>query len=267
VKRALNLVQLRLAPELRLATLAVFAFTVVILQVRAGACSMAFAQHKVARNFVIDVSYNGRPLQGIEVVINRESGREPYLVVAVSTKTNEKGQSPIRALTPGSYFLVVRHAGIDGEAVELKVVADEQADAFVEQELKLNWPNKKIFRVRQIDGTLIRTPFDNRTKLAEPPLAGAELTLVDALSAAQRGVSMVEDDGRFAFADLDAGLYIVRVREERSVKLSSEMEEAIEGYIFVEVAPSAADQEIPVLRVYMSDCGMGMRGQDGNEIY
>ena len=44
MKSALNLVQKRLQCKLRLVTLAIFAFTAVILPVRAGACSMGFAQ-------------------------------------------------------------------------------------------------------------------------------------------------------------------------------------------------------------------------------
>ena len=261
----LNLVQIRI--EHRLATLAIFALMAVISPVRGVACTMGFAEHKVARSFVIGVSYNGRPLQGMEVEISRETDKEPYLVVVVSTKTNEKGQSSIKALAPGRYFLVVRHAGVEGEAVELRVVADEQADAFVEDELKLNWPNRKVFKVRQIAGTLIRTPFDYRIKSVEPPLAGSKLTVIDALPATQRGVSVTQNDGKFAFADLAAGLYILRVKEEKSTKPPRGLEEEIEGNIFVEVTSNAPDQEIPVLRVYMSDCGMGMRGKDGNEIF
>ena len=254
--------------KLRLIVLAIALFGAISPD-RSVACAMAFAQHNVAQSFVIKVSYNGRPLQGIEVEINRESDKEPYLVVVVSTKTNEKGQSSIKALAPGSYFLVVRHAGVEGEAVELKVVAGDKADALVEDELKLNWPNRKVFKVRQIAGTLIRTPFDYRIKSLEPPLAGSKLTVIDALPATTREVSVVKDDGTFAFANVDAGLYFVRVKEERSTKPSSgsESEEEIEGNIFVEVVPNGTDQEIPVLRLYMSDCGMGMRGKDGNEIF
>jgi len=268
VNAVLNFVRMRLAHELRLMILFSLAFGAAISPDRSVACAMSFPEHTVSRSFVVRVSYNGQPLQGIEVEINRENDKEPYLVVVASTKTNEKGQSSVTALPPGPYFLVVRHAGIEGEAVELKVVADEQADAFVEDELKLDWPHKRVFKVRRLTGTLVRTPFDNRMKSVEPPLAGAKLTLIDALAARQRGISIVEKNGRFIFADLDAGLYIVRIKQDKDTKPSPPpFEGEIEGAIFIQVAPSAVDEEIPLLRVYMSDCGMGMRGKDGNEIF
>ena len=264
---ARNFMQLRIATELRL-TLGIVAFVGAILPVRGVACAMGLPEHNVTRNFVVRVSYNGHPLPGIETEIYRENDTEPYLVVAVSTKTDEKGQSSISALPPGPYFLVVRHAGVDGEALELKVVADEQADAFVEEELELNWPHKKVFKVRQLAGTLIRTPFDNRTKSAETPLANSKLTLVEALPATLREASVVKDDGSFAFIDIPSGLYIVRVKQDKGTKPSPPaFEDEIEGAIFVEVGPNAVDREIPPLHLYMSDCGMGMRGVDGNEIF
>ena len=131
--------------------------------------------------------------------------------------------------------------------------------------MKLNWPNRKVFKVRHVAGTLIRTPFDNTQRSAEPPLAGAKLTLTDAIPGTVGRVLVVQNDGRFAFADLDAGLYIVHVKQDKGAKPFGE--EEIDGDVFVEVVPNAVDQEIPVLRVYMSDCGMGMRGKDGNEIF
>ena len=234
---------------------------------RAIACAMAFAHHKVGSSFVIAISYNGRPLPGIEVEISRETDKEPYLVHVMSTRSDERGQSLIRGLDQGSYFLVVKHAGIEGEAVELKVVNDEQTDAFVEGKLELSWPNRKVFKIREVAGMLFRTPFDFTKRSTEPPLSGSKVTLTDAFTATQRSVSIVQNDGSFGFANLDAGLYILHIKQGQGTRQSGDLEEEIDGYVFVEVVPDAADHNLPLLRLYMSDCGMGMRGKDGNEIF
>ena len=227
---------------------------------------MGFAQHKVASGFMVETSYDGRPLRGIEIEISREIDKEPYLVHVLSTTSNEKGQSAVRGLAPGRYFLDVTHAGVGGEAVELTVVSEREADASVENSLQLSWPNKKVFKVRRIAGSLFRTPFDFTKHSAEPPLAGSKLTLTDALSGTQQSVSVVQNDGSFAFPDITAGFYVLHIKQEHLTELPLDREE-IEGNVFVEVLHDAKDRALPTLRLYMSDCGLGMRGKDGNEVF
>ncbi len=218
MKRTLRHAEIGVEHKLRLMTKAIVVLIALFVPLRGVACTMSFAQHKVGRDFVIEISYNGHPLEGIEAEISRETPQEPYLSVVASTRTNASGESSIKELAPGSYFLVVRHAGVDGEAVELKVVGQEQSDASIEGRLKLNWPYRKVFKVRQIAGTLLRAPFDNTQHSAETPLAGAMLTLTDALPATKRSVSVVQDDGRFVFANLDSGLYILHVKQVKGTQ-------------------------------------------------
>jgi hypothetical protein len=243
------------------------ALLIAILPERGASCVITPRGHNVGTNFVVEVSYSGKPLQGIEINLSREMNKEPYFVLVRSTFSDDEGRVSIRRLTPGHYLLVVKHAGIEGDAADLNVVSKDQANKFVEDELKLSWPSRKVFKVREIAGVLVRTPFDFTKRITEPPLAGAKLTLIDALSATRRGTFTVGIDGRFSFTNLNPGLYIVQVKQDKKINLVGYLEEEIEGDIFVEIASNSVDQEIPLLRLYMSDCGMGMRGKDGNEIF
>jgi hypothetical protein len=229
------------------------------------ACARSFAQHKVGSTFVVETSYDGHAMPGIEIEISREMDKEPYHVHLMSVTSNETGQGVVRGITPGRYFVGVEHAGVGGDAVELTVVGDGEVDGSVENSLQLNWPNMKVFKVRRIAGTLFRTPFDPTKQSVEPPLAGSKLTLRSARTGTQEGESAVRNDGSFAFPDLTPGLYIVHIKQEHLTEQSDQ--EEIDGDIFVQVLRDAKDDELPLLRLYMSDCGIGMRGKDGAEIF
>lgn len=229
------------------------------------ACAMAFEQHKVGSAFVVGTSYDGHPMPGIEIEINREIDQEPYLVHLMSVTSNEMGQGVIRGIAPGRYFVDITHAGIGGEAIELTVVGDGEVDASIENTLQLNWPNVKVFKVRKIAGALFRTPFDPTKQSAEPPLIGSKLTLRNARTVTQEGESSVRSDGSFTFPDLRPGLYILHIKQEHLTAQPDQ--EEIDGDIFVQVLRDAKDDELPLLRLYMSDCGIGMRGKDGAEIF
>jgi hypothetical protein len=243
------------------------ALSTAISPTHSSGCVRGFAEHKVGSSFLVRVSYEGQPLRGIETEISRETPKEPYFTVVASTKTNENGESEIKSLDPGNYFLVVKHAGIDGEAVDLKVVDKQQPDTLVEDRLNLSWPYRNVLKVRQVAGTLVQTPFDSTVRSIEPPLANAKITLIDAIPATQHSVSVVQKNGRFAFKNLNPGLYILHIKQDKDSKQASDFEEKIEGDIFVEIVPNAAERKIPLLRLYMSDCGMGGRGKDGKEAF
>ncbi len=234
---------------------------------RAFACVRSFAKHRVRGSFVVQIAYNGRPLKGVELKLSRETHKEPYFIDVLSAKSDGNGEISINGLAPDAYFLEIKHAGTYGEAVELSVVGHDQQDALVEDRLKLKWPDTKVFKAHKIAGVLVRTPFDFTKRVTEPPLVGANLTLIDAFPATQLGTFVVGTDGKFSFPNLSPGLYIVQVKQDKKIDLVGYLEDGIEGDIFVEIAPNAAEQEIPILRLYMSDCGMGMRGKDGNEIF
>ena len=253
----------KLARMTRLVVLSV-AVSIPVLTVRGGACVIDAPEHKVRGNLVVEISYNGQPLQGIEIHLSQNSQKEPYLVAVTSTVSDAKGRAAITGLTPGKYLLVVKHAGIEGEPAELKVVPDDQEDKFVQDELKLSWPNRKVFKVHDITGVAVRTPFDYR-KHSESPLEGAKLTLTDAIPAARLRESVVGADGRFGFSGLKPGLYILHIRQKDIPRAASE--EQIEGDIFVEVVSDARDQQMPRLRLFMSDCGMGIWLNDNEVVF
>jgi hypothetical protein len=231
---------------------------------RGDACAMSFPQYTVGSSFSVETWYNNRPMKGIEVELSRETDKEPYLELAVSLSSDEKGQSFFHSLTPGRYFMVVKHAGIEGEAVELKVVQDEPYDPSAQASLRLKWPSRSILRLRQIAGTLIRAPITTVSSLgvrstSEVALAGAKLSLTDALAARMLKTSVTDKQGRFAFADLGAGLYVVHILED-----GAQTNAGIDGDLFVEVAADATTQELPELKLLMSDCGMGVVGKKGS---
>jgi hypothetical protein len=57
----------------------------------------------------------------------------------------------------------------------------------------------------------------------------------------------------------------VHIKQEHLTEQSDQ--EEIDGDIFVQVLRDAKDDELPLLRLYMSDCGIGVRGKDGAEIF
>ena len=243
---------------------ALLAFTVIsllmIIPTRGRACVVEPDQHTVRNRFTLKIYYGDKPLQGIKIEIAREMQEAPYFVLVTSTRSDEKGQSLVDGVTPGKYLLSLKHADVGGQAVWLTVISGADVGQFAEEELKLSWPHRKAFQARQVAGRIVRTPFDCSKNLPEPPLAGAKLTVMGAFYDIQPMVSEVQDDGRFSFSGLEAGVYILHIKG-RPYGSDSEME----GNIFVEVAGNALDQQLPLLRRFMSECGMGIRCE-GNRV-
>ncbi len=169
-----------------------------ILVPKSQACTRNFPTYTVKSDFKVRVSYQGKPLSGIEVEIKREI-REPefHFETVVWNRTNDSGELLVQHLPAGTYFIETRHAEVaGGEAAELNV--SDSPDAL--SELGLHWPAHTIFTLREIKGILAaeRDPSDPFEK--SNPLTDASVLLMDALSGRQIGATVSDDHGNFGFA-------------------------------------------------------------------
>lgn len=218
----------------------------------ANACSMAFPQFEVASDFLVSVTNNGMPLQGIEVEVSREIDTPKFhFEVAFWDRTDEQGQVHVRGLSAGRYLIITRHARIEGmEAAELQVSTSPD----VLFKLELHWPARQIFTLHQIAGVLavdqdLHNPF---TRSA--PGAGASVLLLHAKSGQQIGATVANDHGRFEFSStLEPGLYIMHISEQG---LETREHELLQGNIFIEVDPKSANSELPKMNLTMTTCGL-----------
>ena len=210
---------------------------------RASACSRGFLTYKVASDFEVAVTYHGKPIEGIKVEVDRITvdSKPGYKIVATEL-TGKDGKASFHGLVPGNYFVASEHSGVGGGAGELLVVAGESG----KETIDLTWPSPPIMRVQHIAGTLaVGEEFE--------ALAGASLSLTDALSSALVGETSTDGHGRFAFETAKPGLYVLHIEEKRDCDKDLCK---IKGNILVQVDASAEDFELPRFGLVMSSCGL-----------
>jgi hypothetical protein len=123
-----------------------------VLPDMARACSMSFPNLSVQRNFRVLVSHDGKPADVVEVTISQlvEVNKRFESKTVVSARTDNNGAVAFTGLGSGEYFVVAKHAGVEGGAAELKVVADSSAKS----EISLIWPNGPIIKLQKVAGVL-----------------------------------------------------------------------------------------------------------------
>jgi len=214
------------------------------------ACSRSFPTYIVKSDFVVSVTNGGKPMRGIEVEINRADG-SPDLNTAAWNRTNGQGELAVQ-LPAGRYFIVTRHADIEGEDAGELVVGDSPT---AQSKLELHWPGHSIFKLRQVKGTFTMELNPAHPLEESKPLAGALIQLLDAASARQIGATSADPRGNFNFSStLAPGLYILRVSEQGLEGKNQDV--LIQGNIFVEVDANSEQTEIPKMNLVMTSCGL-----------
>jgi hypothetical protein len=232
---------------------------------RVEACSRSFPRYVVKSDFVVSVTNDGKPLSGIEVEITKEL-RTPnfHHETAVLSRTNDQGEVAVHQLPNGNYFIVTRHADIEGEdAAELEVKDSPES----RPGLVLRWPGRGVYKLKQVGGTLAAELDSNHPFERSRPLTGAVVLLVDALSNQQIGATSTDQHGDFSFAPtVPPGLYILHISEQG---LESKDEDIlIQGNIFLVVDSGSEQRAIPKMNLMMTTCGLsGWTGKDQMVIF
>ena len=220
----------------------------------AEACVLVFPNHIVKSSFSVSVTVAGLlggsvPLAGAEVSSFDFKLKEMKVASALS---DEQGNVNFRGLRPGSYFIPVKQAGIEGGASDLTV---SRTDRSAKDTLQLAWPRHDIFHVRNLAGRFDFKVFDREAGDFVPknPFGGGTLALVNAPKGSEVTTSTTDSRGAFAFATMPKGLYVLHLVREAD----STVPEGIEGNIFVELTQDAPNEHLPRLGLSMSNCGMG----------
>jgi hypothetical protein len=220
----------------------------------ARACSMSFPNLSVQRNFKVLVTHDGKPTDLVEVTISQlvEVNERFESKTVVSALTDNHGAADFTGLAVGEYFVVAKHAGVEGGAAELKVVAEASAKS----EISLIWPNGPIIKLQNVAGVLGVGDM-------KVPLANAEIVLVEALSAQEVGKASTDQNGWFNIEGVKAGLYILRIAEPNADQKRPGT--ALKGNLRIEVDPRAENKELPTYGLIESGCGLAARG-DANSM-
>ncbi len=238
----------------------IVAFFVAGCLARAGyACEMSLPEHTVGSSVTVTVSYNGAPLDGIEVELSRmdlHDEAEPLKVVA-STKSDKNGNARITNLVPGQYFISIKYAGVEGEAAELTAVPDGSSPA-IQSGLTLKWPDQVVFKARTLVGTLMRTRLlevigqnGSRTRSrTQTPLSNVDLRLTEGVSGSVLREWLSDERGGFDASVPRPGLYVLHVSEANSKSPTR-----VDGDILIDITPDALDEKMPTLALSVSSCG------------
>lgn len=209
---------------------------------RASACSHLWQSYKVKGDFVIEVSNGGEPLQGAEVMVFRKLD-PPYVLKNIDSQISDReGLASIRGLAPGKYRILVRHSGITGEEVDVRVLSDPSSE---QVRIKLNWPLKSALRTRDVVGAFYAGH-------EEKPLLGATLSLAQVFPDRPAIRVNTNMEGGFAFPSVAPGFYILTITEREDANAAH----GVDGDIFIEVKNDASDSRLPGLLLTRTSCGL-----------
>jgi hypothetical protein len=113
-----------------------------------------------------------------------------------------------------------------------------------------------LFKVRRIEGSLeirhLVVTSDGKHADQDTPLGKVDLKLRNALSGDVVKSSTTDDEGHFTLNDVKPGSYVLHITQsaERNKLLR------IQGNLLIELRANAKELHLPLLALYMSDCGM-----------
>jgi Carboxypeptidase regulatory-like domain len=208
-------------------TLAIIAITA-----RCLACTIAYAGVEVGPNFRVSVEGQGRPVQGLRVVIQGSSDK-------VAADTDSNGFALFRGVKPGTYYLSAEHdAGIPD--AELIVKPDGPGGITV----PLRWPG---ISVRSLKGTIRGpdyVPGESQPKLSFDVLEGNSGRVLKSIE--------TTDNGEFSFEAPVPGLYFLSLKP---FELRSWLGETVTGLIAISVDREAPADHLDV-DLGWSSCGL-----------
>jgi len=203
-----------------------------------------FSTHNTGPNFTIKVSFQNSPLSSVRILLAREDITQPdgraWTIVA-TTETDSRGIGQFFAIPPGKYKAQVEEKLLSPGSEELEVTETSKGS----DEINFEWPGSSL-AARNLRGSLTVLRKSNK----EPaPLQHVLVQLLDLRTAKLLASTHTDSDGYYEFPSQDPGLYAVRINEDQD-DLSSHTDD-----MAVEIKPNATGENIPGMRLTITDCG------------
>jgi hypothetical protein len=221
-----------------------FVFALFTLCVFAGlsqACTIAVTPVIAASNFDLLVQDHGQPVAGIRIVVSR-IGDKSRKRLAEGTSDSE-GKVPIRGLLPGEYSIdnlgAIQPPG-------LVAIVKKSGPTSLSKPIIFQWPWLGIAKTRRLQGAFLSANPNS-------PFEELDLSVLKAGEGTLLKTSHLGPDGRFDFADLPPGLYVIQVhaKQPRSLKGWE-----VEGPIAVEVTQESSGPANLDLALGETSCGI-----------
>jgi len=194
----------------------------------------------IRQNFsVLVVDPHNKPLEGVKVEIREISAAD--LDALKTGLTDKEGRVSFKKAESGRFALCYSHLqGGDCPAIQISDSQDGKG------EVQVQWPAHPIQKVKRIVGAFLL----QGTKYA---LSQASVSVTDAWTGDVVGETATDTEGHFEVDGTKPGLYVLKIQQQFQ-GLRPKM--LLEGNIFIEVAPDADEERLPVFPVTMSSCGL-----------
>lgn len=219
-----------------------------LFSARLFGCVSSPADVNVPPSFHVSVWYGAKAVPGIPIEVYNNAAlyiESVKPLPVLSLQTDQNGNAEIMNLAPGVYLIQTTGPG-RGSAVYAHVAINHSKPT---SEIKLEWPYsaRGILRAKTLTGVLASNnplaPFENIH--AELWAAGVQEPLA---------VQDIGTDGHFQFNETKPGLYILRIRGQRT---NAQYDPKVEGDIPVELLPATKNKQEPLsLYLGMTDCGI-----------
>lgn len=157
----------------------------------AGACQVYFRYEEVGPDFGVQVTNQGKPVDGLLLRLEPEEGGP-----SDSVRTGPDGLATFRDVRRGAFTIRAEHDG--GGFAVLHVRVNVKAEGLAQ--LRIEWSNVRALAVRSLAGSFRAYP-----SLAEQ----ATLSLRDAVTGRPIASTQLDRERRFAFDGVPEGLYFV----------------------------------------------------------
>jgi hypothetical protein len=165
------------------------------------------------RDFVVDVTHDGKPLKGVTVLITKYGGEEAGSKLFSATTASD-GTVHVADLPAGVYWLDAELLGITAGSQCFHI--GNRTSRKAKRKVTYEWGDLAP-AIRQVAGRLIDSqpgqggsPLWNQFHRVEGPISEARLRLQDALS---DGVysTLSNSEGHFSFSSIPNGIYVLHV--------------------------------------------------------
>lgn len=229
----------RLKLGLRLLALPIFHFSLVAPALACSAASCADHGVAMARTFVVDVTFDGRPLRGVNVKVTNQADK-----VRFSGATETDGTVRVANLPAGDYWIDIEMLGI-GAAHHCFHVAKATFEG--QNRVTYQWgdspESSQIMAGRIVDprpgmgGNVIW----NITHPVDDPIAGANLTLHNPVTG-ETFTTQSDRNGSFGFDGVSQTTYVLHVEGGKDVRPYEPTD------LLVRISPAAQKNDLLLAR-------------------
>ncbi len=167
-------------------------------------------------DFAVVVKHDGKPLNGVDLEVSGNGIAAGTTIRAA--QTGRDGRAMITGLPPGEYWLNVKMLGISATYHCFHVAQRPTSKA--KRRVSYDWGDLAA-SVSHVSGKLVDpqpgtsgNPLWNLTHISDVPIAGARLTLRNAVTG-ETFATTSDEKGEFAFGILPSGTYVLHAEGSR----------------------------------------------------